>query len=466
MGVANGSRTTALVYLRVSTEEQERTGVGLAVQRASCREYIRLHQWRPGAEYIDVMSGDRDERPRYQAMLAEVRGLRTRGKSAIIVVASLDRLGRRLLEAVRCRDEMKSLDVAVHSVRDGGEVPDLVANILSAVAQDEIRRRRERMQLAYRSVVAAGWYPPGACPRGYLLRPATRQERAAGAPRFVIDVDPPGAATVNEVFRRAATGEKLADIARAIFHAGLASANGRPLHRGIIGQMLRNPAYIARLRTGGSNMLDHARGRWPALVDDATWARVHDRRLTPLWGRARGRTLLAGFIRCVRCGSRGCAGQSGRTGRPSHPVYRFYKCVSRHGCEAYIAPQPALDRIIVRRVRRELQLFADALDQNPDAVSIVWKQFADACDKPLAAAALRPDVDRARDRLARATELLAEGVLELADYEVVRDALEGGLHETQQLDLRRRKPIVPLATVVQSVHVWVATLAGTETWQR
>jgi DNA invertase Pin-like site-specific DNA recombinase len=154
------------IYLRVSTEEQERAGVGLAVQRSSCRDYVRIHNWRSGPEFVDVMSGDRDERPRYQAMLEEVRRLRTLGVRPVIVVASLDRLGRRLLEAVCYRSEMKTSGVDVHGVREGGEVPDLVTTILGIVAQDEIRRRRERMQTAFRSVVEAGWYPPGACPSG------------------------------------------------------------------------------------------------------------------------------------------------------------------------------------------------------------------------------------------------------------------------------------------------------------
>jgi DNA invertase Pin-like site-specific DNA recombinase len=40
------------------------------------------------------MGGDRDERPRYQALLADVRRLRSQGRPVVVVVASLDRLGR------------------------------------------------------------------------------------------------------------------------------------------------------------------------------------------------------------------------------------------------------------------------------------------------------------------------------------------------------------------------------------
>ena len=45
----------ALLYLRVSTSEQERTGVGLAFQRATCLEYARVHGWQISQEYLDIM---------------------------------------------------------------------------------------------------------------------------------------------------------------------------------------------------------------------------------------------------------------------------------------------------------------------------------------------------------------------------------------------------------------------------
>jgi DNA invertase Pin-like site-specific DNA recombinase len=104
--------------------------------------------------------------------------------------------------------------VPLHSVRDGGEVPDLVANILAAVAEDEQHRRRERMHATVRHLLRSGWYLPGACPWGYRLRPATPAERRQGAPREVLDVDPVQAATVREVFTRALHGESTRSIAR------------------------------------------------------------------------------------------------------------------------------------------------------------------------------------------------------------------------------------------------------------
>ena len=64
---------TALTYTRVSTEDQQREGVSLDAQLTACRRYAAGHGWLLGPEFQDVLSGRRDDRPAYQALLAEVR---------------------------------------------------------------------------------------------------------------------------------------------------------------------------------------------------------------------------------------------------------------------------------------------------------------------------------------------------------------------------------------------------------
>src|ERR687893_1059539 len=169
---------TALIYTRVSSEEQAREGVSLDAQLTECRRYAAQHGWMFGTEFQDVLSGKRDDRPAYQALLAEVRRLRAEGQPVIVLVFRLDRLGRRILERVRCREELKSLGVPVHSVREGGEVSDLVANILASVAEEESRALGERVAAAKQHLTRNGGYVPGRIPWGYQMRPATPGERA------------------------------------------------------------------------------------------------------------------------------------------------------------------------------------------------------------------------------------------------------------------------------------------------
>src|SRR3954469_9930761 len=96
---------TALIYTRVSSEEQAREGVSLDAQLTECRRYAAQQGWVLGSEFQDILSGKRDDRPQYQGLLSEVRRLRAAGQPVVVVVFRLDRLGRRILERVRCREE-------------------------------------------------------------------------------------------------------------------------------------------------------------------------------------------------------------------------------------------------------------------------------------------------------------------------------------------------------------------------
>jgi site-specific DNA recombinase len=91
--------TVALIYTRVSSDEQARDGLSLDAQLSECRRYAAQHGWIIGGEHQDVLSGTRDDRPQYQQLLATVRALRAGATPAVVVVAVLDRFGRRLLGA-------------------------------------------------------------------------------------------------------------------------------------------------------------------------------------------------------------------------------------------------------------------------------------------------------------------------------------------------------------------------------
>src|SRR6184192_4323959 len=97
---------TALIYTRVSTDEQAREGLSLDAQLTDCRRYAAGLGWLLGSEYQDVLKGTRDDRPQYQALLSEARRLRAEGRGVAVVVAALDRFGRAILERVRSREEL------------------------------------------------------------------------------------------------------------------------------------------------------------------------------------------------------------------------------------------------------------------------------------------------------------------------------------------------------------------------
>jgi DNA invertase Pin-like site-specific DNA recombinase len=301
-----GGVTTALLYTRVSSDEQKREGLSLDAQVAACRRYAAERGWILGPEYTDVLSGRRDDRPQYQKLLADVRQLRAEGRSVVVVVAWLHRFGRRVLERVARREELKALGVAVHSAREGGEVSDLVSNILASVAEEEVRQLGERVSAVIRHAQENGWHHVGRPRWGYCWRPATDGERALGAPTHVLDVHPDEAPFAREAWRRVADGASLLAVARWAAALPAAARGGRSLRRIEITKLMHAPVYAGRHESGPADVLARPVGRWPRLVDDATWSRVQDR----IAGHRR-LPHQAGIVTAIGVGVRWC----GRTPR-------------------------------------------------------------------------------------------------------------------------------------------------------
>jgi DNA invertase Pin-like site-specific DNA recombinase len=80
-----------VAYYRVSTAKQERSGLGLEAQQEAVSHYLNGGNWSLIAEFIEVESGKRNDRPALKAALAKARVHRVP-----LVVAKVDRLTRSL----------------------------------------------------------------------------------------------------------------------------------------------------------------------------------------------------------------------------------------------------------------------------------------------------------------------------------------------------------------------------------
>ena len=76
-------------YLRVSTDKQGRSGLGLEAQREAVARYLNGGSWKLVAEYVETESGKRSDRPKLAATLGHAKAI-----GATVVFAKLDRLTR------------------------------------------------------------------------------------------------------------------------------------------------------------------------------------------------------------------------------------------------------------------------------------------------------------------------------------------------------------------------------------
>src|SRR5262249_30021530 len=76
-------------YYRVSTDRQGRSGLGLDSQRESVLRYLAVHAGELVAEFCEVESGRRSNRPQLAAAIAAAKKAK-----ATLIIAKLDRLAR------------------------------------------------------------------------------------------------------------------------------------------------------------------------------------------------------------------------------------------------------------------------------------------------------------------------------------------------------------------------------------
>ena len=67
------SRGKFVAYYRVSTDRQGRSGLGLEAQRAAVATYLNGGNWKIVAEFTEIESGRKSDRPELDKALAAAR---------------------------------------------------------------------------------------------------------------------------------------------------------------------------------------------------------------------------------------------------------------------------------------------------------------------------------------------------------------------------------------------------------
>jgi DNA invertase Pin-like site-specific DNA recombinase len=133
-------------YLRVSTDRQGKSGLGLSAQRKAVDDFLNGARWELIEELIEVESGKNDNRPKLAEALS-----RCRLHNATLVIAKLDRLSR---------DAHFLLGLQKAGVRfiaaDMPEANEMVVGIMAVVAQAERKMISERTRAALAAAKAQG----------------------------------------------------------------------------------------------------------------------------------------------------------------------------------------------------------------------------------------------------------------------------------------------------------------------
>lgn len=292
--------TRAVGYVRVSSERQV-DSLSLPAQRRALAAYCERH----GYELVDVYADegisahtDRiEKRPAFARLLADAE----RGAFDLVLVHTLDRWARRssvqaaTLERLgRAGVGFASCTESVDYTTPGGKLMLTMMGGVSEFFSDQLathvsKSQQERARLGL---------PVGPIPFGY---------QASDDPRTAPPPDRAAAEAVRQVFARRAAGASYDEIAAWLNGAGFrsrpqrkAAPDGRPFSSFAVRDLLRCRFYVGVVTYRGTEYP----GLHEALVDEALFARVQDRRLDRRHARrSHGPTgALTGRVRCAACG--------------------------------------------------------------------------------------------------------------------------------------------------------------------
>lgn len=135
-----------IIYLRVSTARQGRSGLGLEAQRAATDAFALQRRAQPLQTFTEVESGQSNDRPELARalQLARVTG-------ATLLIAKLDRLSRNAAFLLALRDSGVRFIAA-----DMPDANELTVGVMSLVAQQEREAISKRTKEALAAAKARG----------------------------------------------------------------------------------------------------------------------------------------------------------------------------------------------------------------------------------------------------------------------------------------------------------------------
>ena len=420
-----GTLRKAVIYCRVSDEEQVKKGHGLKSQEAVCREFARYRGYEVDQVFHENLSGKFAERPVMKELLAHLRKHKRYG-GLIVIIDDLSRFARGHRAHWVLRDQLKEAGgVLVSPSVQFGEDADsaLIEGMLVTMAQHQREKGAEQTKSRMRGRVLNGYWPFYTC-RGY------RHEHKAGEGKVLVR-DEPDASILQEALEGFASGrfQTRAEVRRFLeMHPSFSLLTNqlvqlfltRPIYAGYVGK----PEWDIPLR----------KGKHEGLISLETFQRIQDRLNEKPKAAARKDIRadfpLRGMVSCAECQKplTSCWSTS-KTGAK----HAYYMCFEK-GC--------ARNRKSIRRekIEGEFMTLLGRISPNRSLVDVAQQMFKQAWTQRAAQAkAFAASCQREAATIERQIEKLLDRVVEAGADSVMRayEKRIAGL-ERQALVLREK----------------------------
>jgi DNA invertase Pin-like site-specific DNA recombinase len=212
-----------VAYIRVSTQRQGMSGLGLEAQRAAISNHMSATGAKLAGEYVEVETAKGSnalaKRPQLAAALAQCKT-----EKATLVVAKLDRLARNVLFIATLMEsgvKFRALDLP--------EANEFTIHLMAAFGQFEAKRISERTRDALQAAKA----------RGVKLGTTGAANIAAANAKLVMDADDFARSMASQVNAMRAAGMTQRHIANRLNELGIKTSRGNAWSLAGVNALLR-----------------------------------------------------------------------------------------------------------------------------------------------------------------------------------------------------------------------------------
>ncbi len=399
----------ALIYVRVSTDEQSEKGYSLQHQEERLRQYCTYQNIEVVGFYKEDHSAKTFERPAFHQLLAFLK--KSRGTVDLLLFLKWDRFSRNAGDAYGMINQLNKLGVEPQAIEQPLDlnIPENKIMLAFYLAAPEVENDRRSLNViaGMRRSIKEGRYCTVA-PKGY------RNIRSEDDKPIIV----PGkdAHHVQWVFEEVTKGvHSVKDIWRMV------KKRGFTIGRSNIWNMLRNPIYYGKIFLAAykDEQAMLVKGIHEPLISEQLFFEAQDvldgrKRKVPSKHTARVELPLRGFLKCRKCG----ANLTGSSSKGNGGKYFYYHCNIK--CKERI-PAELANHIFVE----ELQ----TISSNKESILLFEEVIKDHTkqsgkDKSKAIRDLQAEIEKNRQRISNAQQLMLDGELPAADYREIKNRYE------------------------------------------
>jgi site-specific DNA recombinase len=408
----------AILYIRVSTDEQADKGYSLAHQQERLEKYCALQGYEVIALYNDDHSAKTFERPQFKKLLEYLK--RNKNKADLLLFTKWDRFSRNAGDAYGMINTLNKQGIEPQAIDQPLDlnVPENKLMLAFYLAAPEVENDRRALNIivGLRKARREGRFV-GLAPKGYKN---VRNEKDIAR----IEIDKELENGIRWSFIEIAKGVKtIEDIRKEAVEHGLIVSK---FH---FWMMIRNPLYYGMIEVPKYKDEDYTivEGQHKGIITKEVFYKVQDvingrKRNMPTTNMQRDEFPLRGFLECRQCGRPLTASASKGNGG----YYNYYHC--KFGCNERIKAEVINKKIV--EILQDVSSKSNTIELMKKGVKTIFKNSNKF--KQDGAQKVKLDIEKLQNRLVQAQQLLLDGDISVSEYKSIKETYEPELKKLTQ----------------------------------